>query len=197
MIKTLRAGGNTNIRALVDSYMQYISTKEFRLPDGTLARNRPQPNTLWLDDLYMSVPALAQMGKLTGEEKYFNDAVKQIELFSNRMFNKTLNVYMHGWVQEMNVHPVQRIQITVEKFPRYLLVDGHLGVPDQAACAYVLARHVLGGDFARRAAGARAGPRDARCRSRAQCRMPCSVWWIRFKRACCNRWSPVSVTHER
>ncbi len=105
MIKTLRAGGNTNIRTLVDSYIQYISTKEFRLPDGTLARNRPQPNTLWLDDLYMSVPALAQMGKLTGEEKYFNDAVKQIELFSNRMFNKTLSIYMHGWVQEMNVHP--------------------------------------------------------------------------------------------
>jgi len=29
------------------------SLVEFRLADGTLARNRPQPNTLWLDDLYM------------------------------------------------------------------------------------------------------------------------------------------------
>jgi rhamnogalacturonyl hydrolase YesR len=105
MIKTLRNGGNSNIRPLVDNYINYITTKEFRLPDGTLARNRPQKNTLWLDDLYMSVPALAQMGKLTGEQKYFNDAVKQIELFSGRMFNKELNLYMHGWVEEMNVHP--------------------------------------------------------------------------------------------
>jgi len=48
------------------------------LADGTLARNRPLPNALWLDDLYMSVPALAQMGKLSGDRKYFDDACKQI-----------------------------------------------------------------------------------------------------------------------
>jgi unsaturated rhamnogalacturonyl hydrolase len=105
MIKTLRAGGKGNIRPLVDSFMDYISNKEFRLPDGTLARNRPQKNTLWLDDLYMSVPALAQMGKLTGDKKYYDDAVKQILQFSKRMFNPEKGVYMHGWVQEMNVHP--------------------------------------------------------------------------------------------
>lgn len=105
MIKTLRNGGNPSIRPLVDHYLQYISTKEFRLPDGTLARNRPQKNTLWLDDLYMSIPALAQMGKLTGDKKYYDDAVAQVKLFSDRMFNKDLNLYMHGWVQEMDVHP--------------------------------------------------------------------------------------------
>ena len=108
MIKTLRAGGKGNIRPLVDSFMDYISNKEFRLPDGTLARNRPQKNTLWLDDLYMSVPALAQMGKLTGDKKYYDDAVKQILQFSKRMFNPEKGVYMHGWVQEMNVHPEYR-----------------------------------------------------------------------------------------
>lgn len=105
MIKTLRNGGNAAIRPLADHYINYIATKEFRFSDGTLARNRPQKNTLWLDDLYMAVPALAQMGKLTGNKKYFDDAVNQIELFSTRMFNKDLNVYMHGWVEEMKVHP--------------------------------------------------------------------------------------------
>ncbi|MGZ5189970.1 MAG: glycoside hydrolase family 88/105 protein [Flavisolibacter sp.] len=105
MIKTLREGGHTDLRPLIDNYINYISKNEFRLPDGTLARNRPQKNTLWLDDLYMSVPALAQMGKLTGDKKYFDDAVKQITRFSDRMFNKELNVYMHGWVEEMKVHP--------------------------------------------------------------------------------------------
>ncbi|MCU7551216.1 glycoside hydrolase family 88 protein [Chitinophagaceae bacterium LB-8] len=105
MIKTLRAGGKASIRPLVDSYMDYVSNKEFRLPDGTLARNRPQKNTLWLDDLYMSVPALAQMGKLTGDKKYYDDAVKQILQFSKRMFNPGKGLYMHGWVQDMEVHP--------------------------------------------------------------------------------------------
>ncbi len=105
MIKTFRSGSQQNLRPIIDNYINYISTKEFRLSDGTLARNRPQKNTLWLDDLYMSVPALAQAGKLTGEKKYFDDAVKQVLQFSKRMFNKELGVYMHGWVEGMQVHP--------------------------------------------------------------------------------------------
>jgi rhamnogalacturonyl hydrolase YesR len=45
------------------------------------------------------------MGKLTGDKKYFDDAVKQIVQFSGRMFNKEKNLYMHGWVQAMKEHP--------------------------------------------------------------------------------------------
>jgi len=53
----------------------------------------------------MSVPALAQMGKLTGERKYFDDACKQIIQFSQRMFNNEKGLFMHGWIQGMNPHP--------------------------------------------------------------------------------------------
>lgn len=106
MIKTLRAGlQSSSLRLLTESFMQYISTREFRLADGTLARNRPQANSLWLDDLYMAVPALAQMGKLTGDSRYFDDAVKQVTQFSARMFNKEKGLYMHGWIQGMQEHP--------------------------------------------------------------------------------------------
>jgi rhamnogalacturonyl hydrolase YesR len=105
MIKTLNAGGNPELRSYIDNYINYISARQLRLADGTLARNRPLPNTLWLDDLYMSVPALAQMGKLTNDKKYFDDAVKQVLQFSQRMFNINEGLYMHGWVQDMNVHP--------------------------------------------------------------------------------------------
>ena len=88
MIKTYNISNNQALRPYIDNYIDYISKKQFRLQDGTLARNRPLPNTLWLDDLYMSVPALAQMGKLTGNNDYFEDACKQIIQFSQRMFNK-------------------------------------------------------------------------------------------------------------
>ena len=104
-IKLLRSGGSPVLRTMIDTYINFISTQQQRLSDGTLARNRPQKNTLWLDDMYMSVPALAQMGKLTGDVKYFDDAVKQVLQFSARMFNHDLNVYMHGWVEDMKVHP--------------------------------------------------------------------------------------------
>jgi rhamnogalacturonyl hydrolase YesR len=104
-IRLLRSGGSSRLRPVIDNYMNFISTGQFRLTDGTLARNRPQKNTLWLDDLFMSVPALAQMGKLTGDIKYFDDAVKQVIRFSERMFNKNQGIYMHGWVEDMKEHP--------------------------------------------------------------------------------------------
>lgn len=106
MIKAMRDGLlKDNIRPLIDNYLNYIYTKEYRLSDGTLARNRPLKNTLWLDDMFMGVPALAQMGKLTGDKKYYDEAVKQIIQYSKRMFNKNLGIFMHGWVESMETHP--------------------------------------------------------------------------------------------
>ena len=105
MIKAQRSGLNKNLRPVIDNLINYVAKKEYRLKDGTLARMRPQANTLWLDDLYMGVPAISQMGKLTGDIKYFDDAVNQVKLFSKRMFNKEKGLYMHGWVESMQTHP--------------------------------------------------------------------------------------------
>jgi rhamnogalacturonyl hydrolase YesR len=105
MIKTERIKQDGNLLPMIENFADYIHNKQFRLEDGTLARNRPHRNTLWLDDLFMSVPALAQMGKLTGEMRYYDDAVKQVLQFSERMFNKEKGLYMHGWVQGMETHP--------------------------------------------------------------------------------------------
>ncbi|MGN6296619.1 MAG: glycoside hydrolase family 88/105 protein [Ginsengibacter sp.] len=105
MIKAMRVVINSDLKPQINTYINWIAKKQYRFSDGTLARNRPQKNTLWLDDLYMSVPALAQMGKLTGDKKYFDDAILQVKSFSKRMFNKEKNLYMHGWVQSMPTHP--------------------------------------------------------------------------------------------
>lgn len=106
MIKATRGGSRANLRPLIDTHIDYILTKEHRLSDGTLARNRPQPDTLWLDDLFMSVPALAQMGKLTGERKYYDEASRQLLAFAKRMFVPEKGLYMHGWVEGMSERPV-------------------------------------------------------------------------------------------
>ncbi len=107
MIKAARGGVQAQaLRPLIDRYLNWISEKQYRFPDGTLARHRPLDDALWLDDLYMSVPALAQMGALTGERKYFDDAVKQIVQFTERMFVGEKGLYMHGWIGGMDPHPV-------------------------------------------------------------------------------------------
>ncbi|MFP5390808.1 MAG: glycoside hydrolase family 105 protein [Gammaproteobacteria bacterium] len=107
-IKAKRAGAPGKLEVMIDVCREFIMNKEFRLKDGTIARNRPQANTLWLDDMFMALPAVAQLGKLTGERKYYDEVVKQVQAYSQRMFNKDKGLYMHGWVQGMEVHPEMR-----------------------------------------------------------------------------------------
>ncbi len=105
MIKAEQARLVTGLRPMIDNYIDYISNGQFRLKDGTLARNRPLPRTLWLDDLFMSVPALARMGSLSGQERYYDDAVDQVLGFADRMFVPEKGLFMHGWVEGMRAHP--------------------------------------------------------------------------------------------
>jgi unsaturated rhamnogalacturonyl hydrolase len=106
LIKAERAGlGGKTLRPWIDNWLDWVANRQFRLKDKTLARNRPLPNTLWLDDLYMSVPCLAQAGKLTGDRKYYDDASRQILQFADRMFVKDKKLFMHAWNQEMDPHP--------------------------------------------------------------------------------------------
>ncbi len=77
MIKAKMEGMEFDGEDIMDRYFDYIINKEYRLPDGTFARNRPQKNTLWLDDMFMGVPAIANMGTFTGETKYYDEAIKQ------------------------------------------------------------------------------------------------------------------------
>lgn len=105
MIEAQLAGIQFAGKPLIDNYMDYIMNKEYRLADGIFARNRPQHNTVWLDDMYMSIPAIAKMGKYSGDLKYFDEAVKQIMLFKQRMWLPEKKLFRHGWVESMNPHP--------------------------------------------------------------------------------------------
>jgi len=105
MIKALQGGNEKQLRPVIGNFIDFIMNKEYRLPDGTFARNRPLKNTVWLDDMFMSVPAIAYMGKLTGEQKYFDEATRQVKQFSKRMFDTQKNIFMHGWLEEAAVQP--------------------------------------------------------------------------------------------
>ncbi|MCR5131654.1 MAG: glycoside hydrolase family 88 protein [Prevotella sp.] len=107
MIKNLLSESNQNgkaeaLRPLVDNYIDYIMNKEYRLADGTFARLRPQKNTVWLDDMFMGIPPIAYMGKLTGEQKYYDEAARQVMQFASRMWVEEDCLFRHGWVEGMN-----------------------------------------------------------------------------------------------
>ena len=97
MIKTYLKDKNDDYLELINIIADYISNKQFRLEDGTLARHRPQYQSVWADDMYMSVPFLANMGVLTGDNKYFDDAVKQVLQMADRLYIPQKELFDHGW----------------------------------------------------------------------------------------------------
>ncbi len=83
---------------IIQTWMKFINHSVFRLPDGTIARHVPMPETIWGDDMYMSAPALALMGKMTGDKKYYDDAAKQITQMAARLFRPEKGLFAHGWI---------------------------------------------------------------------------------------------------
>ena len=84
----------------------YIINTQVKFTDGTLARNGPRKMTLWADDLYMSVPYLARMGKLTGDNKYFDFAIKQVESFTNYIYDTATGLYYHAFYDDEKMNGV-------------------------------------------------------------------------------------------
>ncbi|KJD34341.1 hypothetical protein PK35_00535 [Tamlana nanhaiensis] len=97
MIKTYLKNKNSDYLLLINQTDAHISKNQYRLNDGTLARNRPQYQSVWADDMYMSVPFLINMGVLTQDHKYFDDAVKQVLQMASYLYVEKEELFDHGW----------------------------------------------------------------------------------------------------
>lgn len=91
-----------------DDYKEYIyntarhiTERQERLEDGTLVRTFPHKMTLWADDLYMSVPFLARMGKFSGDKKYWDDAIRQVKNFSKYLWDENKELYWHCYYSDL------------------------------------------------------------------------------------------------
>ena len=97
LIRARLAHLGPDLMPIIENWSAYVAKKQFRLGDGTLARQRPQAVSLWADDAYMGIAPLAQMGRLTGDRAWFDDAVKNVLGMSSRLFNPRLQIFTHGW----------------------------------------------------------------------------------------------------
>jgi rhamnogalacturonyl hydrolase YesR len=106
LIDVLKYDQREEYRHYLDNASDHVLKKQERLKDGTLVRSFPHKMTLWADDLYMSVPFLARMGKLTGDKKYFNDAAKQVVNFTKYLFCKNTELYYHCYYSDLKTNGV-------------------------------------------------------------------------------------------
>lgn len=100
--KAANAKGIKNLRLWDEQtarYYDFIANKEHRYTDGQFARLRPVKNTVWLDDMFMGIPALALNGNM-------EEALRQFRLFHDKMWVEDKALYRHGWTPtESGYHP--------------------------------------------------------------------------------------------
>lgn len=100
LIEIYKSDNQRHYKKYIDKAANHILNKQARLKDGTLVRTFPQKYTLWADDLYMGISFLCRMGELTGNQKYFDDAVKQVINFHKYLFNTNYGLMYHCWYSD-------------------------------------------------------------------------------------------------
>ncbi len=90
-------------------YLDYIHTAakhimegQDRLEDGTLSRTFPREMTVWADDAYMATSFLTRMGKFTGEQRYFDEAAKQLIQMDSYLWDETKGLYYHCYYADLD-----------------------------------------------------------------------------------------------
>lgn len=83
--------GDKKLKSQIETYYDFIANKQYRYTDGMFARLRPVENTVWLDDMFMGIPALALHGDI-------DEAQRQFKLFHDKMWVAEKGLYRHGWV---------------------------------------------------------------------------------------------------
>lgn len=80
----------------VNEMLEY-SQSQIRLPGRkAYTRTSPETYTTWVDDMFMGIPFLVQAYQYTGDKKYLDDAISQIEDFNEVVWDKEADLYMHA-----------------------------------------------------------------------------------------------------
>ncbi len=132
---------------VIENYFDFVENQQYRLPDRTFARHRPQRNTIWLDDMYMGIPTIAYRGVYTGDRQFFDEAATMYKNFVSRMWVPEKSIYRHGYVEGLAEQPTYHwarangwaILTTVELLD--MLPEDH---PDRPFILEQLKKHVRG-----------------------------------------------------
>lgn len=90
---------------IIEGYNNILLNKTYKLSDGTIARTRPHHNAVWLDDMYMGIPALVTLSQYSKDPKYLDQAADMTVNFIKRMWVPEKNLFRHGYVEGLREQP--------------------------------------------------------------------------------------------
>lgn len=98
MLEAQSGAPDAATRGVADMIAHHMRHEQERQPDGAFYRALPgtfAENTLWADDLYMSVPFLCRYYQLSGDRAYLDDAAAQFLLFKQYLFIPEYRIFSH------------------------------------------------------------------------------------------------------
>lgn len=86
-------------RKIADMAADFVANRQQRLDDGTFYRNDSylsiMDETMWADDMYMSIPFLCRCYESQGDDRYLHDAVKQVKNFFKYLYMPDMQIMSH------------------------------------------------------------------------------------------------------
>lgn len=83
---------SSEAKKLADVIADFMRNRQRREKDMVFSRNN---NTMWIDDMYMSIPFLCRYYKLSDDHAYLDDACRQAKLFKQYFFMTDKNLMSH------------------------------------------------------------------------------------------------------
>lgn len=104
-MRAAMADSTLNISPYIEQYWNVVEESPVHLADGTIARNRPHYNAIWLDDMFMALPSMAVRSKYNDDPKQLDEAAKIASGFFKRMWMPEKGIFRHGYLEDATHQP--------------------------------------------------------------------------------------------
>ena len=104
-MRAAMADSTLNISPYIEQYWQVVEQSPVHLADGTIARNRPHYNAIWLDDMFMALPSMAVRSKYKDHPEQLDEAARIATGFFKRMWMPEKKIFRHGYLEDATHQP--------------------------------------------------------------------------------------------
>jgi unsaturated rhamnogalacturonyl hydrolase len=85
--------------ALARQVCEHITTRARRTADGAVVTHAGRPQ-LWVDSMYFTAPALVRTAAVTGEQRYVEEAARELEVHARHLLDASTGLFRHMWDEE-------------------------------------------------------------------------------------------------
>ncbi len=104
LLESYKYRPTSEAKKLADVIADFMKNHQRREKDKVFSRNN---NTMWIDDMYMSIPFLCRYYKLSENSAYLDDACRQAKLFKQYFFMADKKLMSH--IIDLNYGKMNRI----------------------------------------------------------------------------------------